>query len=146
MLCFLMQLDSPANHCFVCGPDNPIGLKVKFRLEKEDEILLCRAEFTPQEVHCGYNSMTHGGIVYSLLDDVMANYHYLQGQVVVTARMSVRYAASLPVGTAVALQARMVESKRRLAIMRASARTLEENLLIATAEGRPMRHSYRREW
>lgn len=134
-----MRLDSAANHCFVCGPENPIGLKVKFRLEKEDDILLCRAEFTPREVHCGYNSMTHGGIIYSLLDDVMANYHYLQGQVVVTARMNVRYAASLPIGTAVGLQAHMTESKRRLVIMQASAHTLGEDLSIASAEGRFMR-------
>ena len=135
-----MRLDTPANHCFVCGPDNPIGLKVKFRLEDQQGTLYCRAEFTPGEAHSGYNSMTHGGIIYSLLDDVMANYHYLQGQVVVTARMNVRYAASLPIGTSVALEAQMVESKGRLAIMQASARTSDQDKLIASAEGRFMRH------
>ena len=134
-----MRLDTLANHCFVCGPDNPIGLKVRFRLEDQEGILYCRAEFTPGAAHSGYNSMTHGGIIYSLLDDVMANYHYLQGQVVLTARMNVRYAASLPVETMVALEASMTESKRRLAVMRASARTMEGDILIASAEGRFMR-------
>ena len=134
-----MRLDTPANHCFVCGPDNPIGLKVKFRLENQEGTLYCRAEFTPGEAHSGYNSMTHGGIIYSLLDDVMANYHYLQGQVVVTARMNVRYAASLPIGTPVALEAQMVESKGRLAIMQASVRISDQDKLVASAEGRFMR-------
>lgn len=135
-----MRLDTPANHCFVCGPENPIGLKVKFRLENDEEdTLLCRAEFTPVDEHSGYNSMTHGGIIYSLLDDVMANYHYLQGQVVVTARMNVRYAASLPIGSQVALEARQMESKGRLTIMQASVRMCEGNKLIASAEGRFMR-------
>ena len=134
-----MQLDSRANHCFVCGPNNPIGLKVKFRLESDGDSKVCRAEFTPAEHHSGYNSMTHGGIIYSLLDDVMANYHFLQGQVVVTARMQIRYGASLPIGTPVALEARQIEAKGRLNIMQASASMVEGGQLVASAEGRFMR-------
>ncbi|MCY4199337.1 MAG: PaaI family thioesterase [Gammaproteobacteria bacterium] len=134
-----MRLDTPANHCFVCGPNNPIGLKVKFRLESEGESQVCRAEFTPAIEHSGYDSMTHGGIIFSLLDDVMANYHFLQGQVVVTARMQIRYGASLPIGTPVALQARQVEAKGRLKIMQASACMVEGGQLVASAEGRFMR-------
>lgn len=134
-----MTPESPANHCFVCGPENPIGLKVKFRLETDEDTLVCRAEFTPRDEHSGYNSMTHGGIVYSLLDDVMANYHFLQGQVVVTARMHVRYGVSLPIGSEVALEARQIESKGRLTIMQASARMSQGRKLVASAEGRFMR-------
>lgn len=134
-----MRLDTLANHCFVCGPENPIGLKVSFRIETDEDALVCRAEFTPRDEHSGYNSMTHGGIIYSLLDDVMANYHYLQGQVVVTARMNVRYAASLPIGSRVALEARQTESRGRLTIMEANARMCEGNRLVASAEGRFMR-------
>ncbi len=113
---------------------------MKFRLETDQDALLCRAEFTPGDEHSGYNSMTHGGIIYSLLDDVMANYHYLQGQVVVTARMNVRYAASLPIGCQVALEARQKESRGRLTIMEANARVSQGNRLVASAEGRFMRH------
>ena len=82
--------------------------------------------------------MTHGGIVYSLLDDVMANYHFLQGRVAVTARMQVRYAASLPIGTTVAVEARQIESKGRLRVMQASARMVGSDQLVASAEGRFM--------
>jgi len=134
-----MRLDSPANHCFVCGPNNPIGLKVKFRLESDGESQVCRAEFTPAEEHGGSDSMTHGGIRFSLLADVMANYHCLQGRVVVTARMQIRYGASLAIGTAVALQARQVEAKGRLKVMQAHAHIVESGQLVASAEGRFMR-------
>ena len=132
------QLDARANRCFVCGPNNPIGLKVKFRLESDGDEQVCRAEFTPAEEHSGYDSMTHGGIIYSLLDDVMANYHYLQGQVVVTARMEIRYGASLPIGDQVVLEAREVQAKGRLRMMQASAHVAEGGQLVARAEGRFM--------
>ena len=39
-----------ANHCFVCGPNNPIGLKLTFSLDGDQ----CVSEFTPDAVHCGY--------------------------------------------------------------------------------------------
>jgi hypothetical protein len=60
-------LASESNHCFVCGPANPIGLGVKFVLDGE----ICRGEFTPEPVHMGYRNVTHGGIVFSLLDELM---------------------------------------------------------------------------
>ena len=38
-----------------------------------------RGEFTPNE-HMGYDQVTHGGIVFSLLDDVMAGWVWLRGE------------------------------------------------------------------
>jgi len=32
-----------ANHCFVCGRDNPHGMQIRFRIEGD----LCRGEFVP---------------------------------------------------------------------------------------------------
>ena len=49
-----------ANHCFVCGPHNPVGLQVSFRLEEG----LCKAEYTASEYQCGYDGVTHGGIIF----------------------------------------------------------------------------------
>ena len=53
--------DFNANNCFVCGPDNPIGLKIKFTID-DDEV--CRGRFTPKENHVGYQNTTHGGIIF----------------------------------------------------------------------------------
>lgn len=86
---------SDANRCFVCGPSNPIGLKIRFHLDDD----VCRGEFTPGEDHVGYDDVTHGGILYSALDDVMANWIFLRGARGYTARCEVRYRAPLPVGT-----------------------------------------------
>ena len=70
-------IDFENNNCFVCGPSNPIGLRIKFRIDGD----VCRGEFKPGEHHVGYNNITHGGIIFSLLDDVMANWLFLKNEI-----------------------------------------------------------------
>ena len=118
-----------ANNCFVCGPNNPIGLGVRFRLVDD----LCRGEFTPDERHVGYNKVTHGGIVFSLLDDVMANWLWLQGHAAFTAKADIRYRAELPVGTAVYLEGRCLARKGRLAQMQGRVIRQDNDELVAEA-------------
>lgn len=76
-----------ANRCFVCGPDNPIGLKLKFAREGEG----VRAEFTPSELHAGYEGVVHGGILAALIDDAMANIWHARGQEALTAKIEIRF-------------------------------------------------------
>lgn len=108
------SLRSGANHCFVCGPQNPIGLQLKFRLEED----VCRSEFRPTENHCGYDGITHGGIVFSALDDVMANWLFLKGIRAYTAKCDVRYKGELPIATLVQLEGHCLKQKGRLTMMK----------------------------
>ena len=124
-------LDSSANRCFVCGPSNPIGLHIRFRLDGE----VCRAEFTPQAVHAGYDGVTHGGIVFSLLDDVMANIIFLRGERCFTAKAEVRYRQALPVGTAVRLEGRQRRRKGRLALLEGKVIRADTDEVVAEASG-----------
>ncbi|MDE0063095.1 MAG: PaaI family thioesterase [Gammaproteobacteria bacterium] len=126
-----MSLDDEANRCFVCGPGNPIGLNVRFRIEDD----VCRAEFTPDSRHTGYRDVTHGGIVFSLLDDVMANWLWLQGIKSFTARADIRYRAELPIGTAVRVEGRCVKRKGRLAQMRGKVIVQADDAVVAEATG-----------
>jgi len=126
-----MDLRSAANHCFVCGPGNPIGLGVQFRIDGE----CCRGEFTPDARHVGYDGVTHGGILFSLLDDVMANWLFLHGERCFTARAEVRYRAQLPVGIEVALSSRLLKRKGRLALLEGAARRRDTGALVVEASG-----------
>ena len=127
----LGSLESEANRCFVCGPANPIGLHVRFRLEDE----VCRGEFTPGEQHMGYRNVTHGGIVFSLLDDVMANWLWLQGEHAFTAKADIRYRAELPVGTPVALEGRCIKRKGRLAVLEGKVIGQADGFVFAETSG-----------
>jgi len=123
--------DDRANLCFVCGPENDLGLKVRFRMEND----VCVGEFTPQREHMGYNSLTHGGIIFSLLDDVMANWLWLQGIKCFTARAEIRYRAHLPVGTPVRLEGRCVRRKGRLTQMAGRVIRMDTEDVVAEASG-----------
>ena len=132
------ELWDPANHCFVCGPSNPGGLQVRFRLERSDGELVCRAEFTPGPAHVGYSDMLHGGILYSLLDDVMANWGFLQGLRAHTARCEVRYRDAVPMGVRLKLEGRLIRRRGRMMEMEGRAFRDDNGTLAATATARFM--------
>ena len=125
------HLASGSNQCFVCGPGNPIGLGVTFELDGD----VCRGEFTPRPEHMGYDQVTHGGIVFSLLDDVMANWVWLRGERCFTARAEIRYRSELPVGTPIRLEGRCLKRKGRLAQMEGRLIRKSDDYVVAEASG-----------
>ena len=118
-----------ANHCFVCGPTNPAGLQIAYRMDGD----ICRASFTPGENHAGYDRMAHGGILYSALDDVMANWLFLQGARAHTAKCEIRYRQPVTIGTEIRLEGRLVKRKGPVAIMEGKAARAADNEIIAHA-------------
>lgn len=120
-----------ANRCFVCGPANPSGLQLHFHIDAED---VCRTEFTPGPDHGGYAQLTHGGIVYSVLDDVMANWLYLKGIRAHTARCEIRYRQPLAIGTPVLLEGRLLRQKGKVAFMQGLLLKADDTSLVAEAE------------
>ena len=128
------RLSSAANRCFVCGPGNAAGLNIRFRLDGE----VCRAEFTPGDEHVGYDGVTHGGILFSLLDDVMANVVFLQGERCFTAKAEVRYRQPLPTGTLVRLEGWQERRKGRLAMLAGRVIRVDDETIVAEASGRFM--------
>ena len=116
--------------CFACGPDNPIGLRIKFQLEDGK----CTGVFTPEETHVGYRNTVHGGIIYSALDDVMANVLYLQDMKAHTAKCEIRYRNALEVGQTIKLTGWIEQERRRLVVLKGEARTAADDTLIADCE------------
>ena len=119
-----------ANRCFVCGPSNPIGLHLEFILDGE----VCRSQFTPSEHHVGYDGVTHGGILYAVLDDVMANWLFLKGERAFTARCEVRYRLPLEVGTTIRLEGRLLRRRRRLVQLEGRAIRESDGATVAECE------------
>jgi len=118
-----------ANDCFVCGPDNPYGLRIVYRMAGDE----CRASFTPGAQYAGYDEMTHGGILFSVLDDVMANWLFLQGARGHTGKCEIRFRQAVPVGTRIELTGRLVKRKGRVAMMTGEARRAADDELVADA-------------
>ena len=123
-----------ANHCFVCGDANPAGLQVRFRLDGE----VCRAEFLPDQRHQGYDGVMHGGLLFALLDDVMANWLWLQGYQCFTARADIRYRAPVPLGERLALEGRLLRQRGRLYEMQGLVLNAATGAILTEATGRFM--------
>ena len=119
-----------ANRCFVCGPENPQGLRIPFRMDGP----VCRAEFTPAAWHGGYDDQSHGGILFSVLDDVMANWLFLQGLRAHTAKCEIRFRQPVPLGTPLKLEGRLLKRKGRLAILEGKALRARDDVVVAESE------------
>ena len=98
-------------------------------------------QFTPEPQHMGYRNVTHGGIVFSLLDDVMANWLWLQGLQCFTARADIRYRSELMVGTPVQLEGWCEKRRGRLAQMQGRVIRSADNFVVAEASGAFMLNS-----
>ena len=117
-------------NCFVCGKQNPIGLKVTFY---NDERCVW-TEFTPGSEHQGYPGIMHGGILYALLDETIGRAAFLRDMWVVTARMEVRYRRPVPIGSRLRVEGTIVRARGRA--LEASGRALlADGTVAAEASG-----------
>ncbi len=58
----------PHTHsCFVCGESNSHGLKLRFTSDGQR----VHTRFTPRAEHIGFKGVTHGGILATVLDEIM---------------------------------------------------------------------------
>lgn len=58
----------PHTHsCFVCGESNPIGLKLRFQTDGR----IVQTRFHPGPAHVGFRQTVHGGLIATLLDEIM---------------------------------------------------------------------------
>ena len=123
------QVDD-APMCFGCGPDNPVGLQLRFSLDADGR---CTAVFTGTENHVGYDNIIHGGIIFTALDDVMSNALYLRNRKALTTSAAIRYRKPLHVGQAVELFG-WIESERILLVeLQGEVRLQDGGDLIADA-------------
>ncbi|RKX69888.1 PaaI family thioesterase [candidate division WOR-3 bacterium] len=86
---------STDNYCFACGGENPIGLRLK--IEERDGGSYFQTTL-PREYQ-GWSDLIHGGIVCTLLDEVMVWAASLKGIDTVTAEITVRFKNPTPVGS-----------------------------------------------
>lgn len=116
--------------CFVCGPDNPAGFKMKFGAEEGVTI----ARFTPGCLFQGYAGIVHGGILATVMDEAMAQHLLAQDFRILTVSMEVRFRA--PADPEEELEVRAWETSRRGRLFHCESRiTTAGGVVVADSKG-----------
>lgn len=118
--------------CYVCGPHNPNGLRLKWSLSQEGVAL---ARFHPAREHQGWRDVVHGGILAALLDEAMAQWGVLNGRPTVTGAIEIRYRQPAPTDAPLLAEARMVADRGRVLRLEASVRNEGTGIVYASARG-----------
>ncbi|HZZ16889.1 MAG TPA: PaaI family thioesterase [Candidatus Sulfotelmatobacter sp.] len=120
------------NNCFVCGQNNPDGMRLKFILDEDRQTFVCKfrlgKRYTGPPGHC------HGGIIASILDDAMGKVNKLHHVVALTREMTVEYLKPVPLRQPLRVEGREIENRGRTHIN--SAEILNnKNEVLARSRG-----------
>lgn len=124
------------DNCFVCGKENPEGLRLEFRFDEAAGTI--ETVWTPRPVHIGYEGIVHGGLVATLLDEALGKLTTLLGTPAVTAELTVRYLKPVPVGRPLRVTGRVSNGRGRLLAGEAEA-LLEDGTPAARATAKLVR-------
>lgn len=113
--------------CFVCGRDNPYGLKLAFS-NLNGKIV---SEFTPARVYQGYTKITHGGIISTVLDEAMIYAAMKDGVFPITAELTVRFKKPLMTDETAIIEAEVINCDSRLISARSRLIRKHDGALIA---------------
>lgn len=125
------------HNCFGCGALNPIGLHLRFYVLGDGEGVW--APWMPTPDYEGYGGMIHGGIISTLMDEILAWSLYARDTWAVTARLNTAFRKPVRVGEPVRLVGRIVRDRGRLIELHGEIRRESDDALLAEAEATFMR-------
>jgi uncharacterized protein (TIGR00369 family) len=119
------------HNCFACGTLNAHGLQLYLHAGDGR----CWTEIVLAERFEGWEGIAHGGIVSTILDEVMAWALIETDAWGVTVRMSAEFRRPVPIGVPLRAEGWVVDTRRRL--MKTEARLLDatDGTQLATAAG-----------
>jgi len=95
-----MRKQPNSRMCFLCGMQNPVGLRLAFY--EDDGAEQVRAECWVPDHFQGYPGIVHGGVVAAILDEIVGRAVMIGGNddnMMATLRLTVRYRRPTPTET-----------------------------------------------
>jgi uncharacterized protein (TIGR00369 family) len=133
-----MKFETYGN-CFVCGMNNPNGLRLSFEIDEERQTL--KSTFIPSPTFQGWDGIVHGGIVSTLLDEAMAKLIYELGYQAVTASLEIRFKKPAPIFEPLSIYGEITEVSKRL--IRAKAHIAnKDGTILATGTSTCLKSSF----
>lgn len=119
------------DNCFICGDKNLCGVQAKFYFDGKE----ATTEIVAGEQFEGYKGIYHGGVISSLLDEVMIKAILATDIFAVTAEMTVKYIKPVRVGEKLVFKGKVTKEKGRLYFTEGVAQS-ENGEIFATATGK----------
>jgi uncharacterized protein (TIGR00369 family) len=119
------------HHCFACGELNEHGLHLELHVDPEGSWTETRLDPRFQ----GWDGVAHGGVVCTLLDEVMAWSVIGRGTWGVTARLNVAFRRPIPTGQSIRAEGWVVDERRRAIRTAGRVTNSADGEVLATAEG-----------
>ena len=125
----VLKTQRNSKHCLICGMENPLGLHAPF-YELEDNSLASVFTFKPE--HQSYPDRTHGGMVATLLDELMGRTLWIKEPEMfgVTTSMSIKYRKPTPYGVKLKARAYMTFNSARGFSAVGEVFDMDNNLLV----------------
>ena len=120
--------------CFVCGVENPHGLKVKVEFDGVDRV---EAEFIAEDRYRGWSDYLHGGVLTLIFDEMLGWLSRYMGHDAMTARLEVRYRKPVPLGSRLTFNGVLEREIKGLLDIKLCAK-LEDGTMVAEGNGRMM--------
>ncbi len=128
----MLKKQPNSQNCFLCGMENPIGLKLAFYETEEHRVV---ARFVPEEHHQGFPGVMHGGIACALLDEAIGRTLLHHDIWAMTIDLKVRFHKPVPLGEPLTVIGEMVRLRSRMMEGRGEIR-LADGSLAVSAEAR----------
>jgi uncharacterized protein (TIGR00369 family) len=119
------------HNCFACGDSNPIGMHLHIELGEGT----ASTTWTPGRDFVGWEDKVHGGLLTTLLDEVMAWAPSSYDSWAVTAEMSIRFRSPANPGETLSARGWVERRRRRIYHVRGEVRGADGRM-VAEAEGR----------
>jgi len=124
---------NPANICFGCGGANARGMQLTF--EQDDSAQRIRGTFKLGAEYQGGPGFIHGGIIATVLDEVMGKVNRFRGVRAVTAELNVEYLKPVLVDADLVVEGYEVEKSGRNLILAGEIRN-QSGQVLARGRGR----------
>ncbi len=125
-------LDEQAGHCFACGPANPQGMHLEFRIDAEGHT--ATADIKLGRIYEGPPGYIHGGIIATLMDEAMSKLNKPLGVLAMTRNMEIDYLRPSPLHVPLILLGRHVRRDGRKLFHEAELK-LRDGTVLAQGKG-----------
>ena len=102
---------NPENKCFGCGGANPRGMHLTF--EQDDATNRIRGAFRLGREYQGGANFIHGGIIATVLDEVMGKVCRFRNARAVTAELTIEYLKPVPIDADLEIEGHEIEMNGR---------------------------------